>query len=161
MLCSDRQLSNSLCSWTALWSRDLAEKCDLDHLHISAGLKSFMKVATCGCHIFSQLHLCMCARAWGKHVMYLLVQVLMVLLFSLRWDWFLLWLQAARSEDGWLPSVHRALQVRDLPIDQNQVKLRNKQNLSMSATSGVLEGTKKSHTSQVIETTWWKQGVKV
>lgn len=48
--------SSSQCSWKGLWSGVLAEKCNLNHLHISAGLKSFVKVSTCGCHMRCRLH---------------------------------------------------------------------------------------------------------
>lgn len=58
MLCVEWQLSSSLCSWMGLWSGDLAEKRELNHFHISAGLKSIMKMTTCGCHIFSRLNVC-------------------------------------------------------------------------------------------------------
>lgn len=110
--------------WSFGWWRNL------NHLHISAGLKKLYKgynmwppyflpassALVCVCCLHAYVF-CKGDDPWSAPGMNLLMErYLMVFLFSLRGDWFLLWLQAACAEDGRLPPVHRALQVSNASV---------------------------------------------
>lgn len=76
----------------------------------------------CVCILFACV-LCNSGDPQSVPVRNLLLEHLIVWLYSLRWDWFLLWLQAACSEDGGLPPVHCPVQVSSTCENITLIKL--------------------------------------